>query len=98
MRLLDRMKRRDRAAEPPMNGQASGIPPFIDQFGREVWDNPWGQYRPNPRLAGETQPVLRSATGLPVVPSIPTAEPEPAPPHPPQPAAPPVTPAPATHR
>jgi len=61
------MRRRNREQEPAVNAPA-GIPPFVDQWGREVWDNPWRQYRANPRLAAAAGSVLRSATGLPVVP------------------------------
>ena len=76
-----------------MNAEPNGIPPYLDQFGREVWDNPWGQYRPNPRHGGTTKPAVRSATGLPVIPKA-TAEQEPAPaPKPTTEAAPEPTPA-----
>ena len=61
-------RRRNRAEELAVDPQTAGIPPFIDQWGREVWHNPWGQYRANPRLAATPSPVLRSATGLPVLP------------------------------
>jgi hypothetical protein len=102
-------RRRNRSQEAAVDPQNSGIPPFIDQFGREVWENPWGQYRPNPRLTTTTKPTPRSATGLPVIPK-PTAEHEPAPaptdesapeatPTPAAPAVgPPVELAPATHQ
>jgi hypothetical protein len=62
------MSRRNREQEPVVNPPATGIPPFVDQWGRDVWDDPWGQYRANPRLTAAAGPVLRSATGLPIVP------------------------------
>src|SRR5947208_274 len=33
------------------------IPPFLDQFGRPAWSNPFGHYRSNPALTGDTQPA-----------------------------------------
>ena len=69
------MFRRNRAPEPEVTAEVDGIPPFLDQFGREVWDNPWGQYRPNPRNGAAAPPAVRSATGLPLIPHA-TAEPE----------------------
>jgi hypothetical protein len=43
------MKRRNRGHDAAMtaNAQPQGIPPWIDNFGRPVWNNPWNQYRPN---------------------------------------------------
>jgi hypothetical protein len=70
------MKRRGRAAEPAVNTQASGIPPWIDNFGRPVWNNPWGQYRPNTQGL-PAEPVATVAAPEPVV--TPTVEEAPVP-------------------
>src|SRR4051794_6191049 len=43
------MKRQKKAVVP-------AIPPYLDQFGKPCWNNPFGRYRPNPALNGGTQP------------------------------------------
>jgi hypothetical protein len=72
------MKRRNREQEPAVNVEATGIPPWIDQFGRPVWNNPWNQYRPNTQ--GLPAAPVAAAPVAPVAPAVPVpAQPLPAP-------------------
>jgi hypothetical protein len=68
-------RRRKQEPQSVVDAQPMTIAPWIDQWGNQVWHNPWGQYRPNPRLNVTMTPAeFRATAGLPAVTSATPAQ------------------------
>jgi hypothetical protein len=65
------MKRRNRGQDVELtaNAQTQGAPPWIDNFGRPVWNNPFGQYRPNTQEL-PAEPEVVAPAPEPVTPDV----------------------------